>query len=165
MKKKNEIRKMNNSGFSLVELIIVVAIMAILVGVLAPQYMKYVERSRRSTDMQNATAIVSAIQIYSADPEIPATARIANNSTILLSATADPAFNPVAGTSFIDEALTNAGIVTTGLRLRSTSWNTNAGNVTLTVTVAADGTVSVASDDESILTGITEPPANGDGGN
>ena len=43
-------KKTNNKGFSLVELIIVIAIMAILVGVLAPQYMKYVEKSRISAD-------------------------------------------------------------------------------------------------------------------
>ena len=34
-------KKKDNKGFSLVELIIVVAIMAILVGLLAPQYIKY----------------------------------------------------------------------------------------------------------------------------
>ena len=34
----------NNKGFSLVELIVVVAIMAVLVGVLAPAYLKYVEK-------------------------------------------------------------------------------------------------------------------------
>lgn len=43
-----------NAGFSLVELIIVVVIMAVLVGVIAPQWLKYVERSRRVMDVQNA---------------------------------------------------------------------------------------------------------------
>ena len=36
-------KKMDNKGFSLVELIIVIAIMVILVAVLAPQYLKYGE--------------------------------------------------------------------------------------------------------------------------
>ena len=54
-------KKMNNKGFSLVELIIVIAIMAILVGVLAPQFMKYVEQSRRSSDISTAEEIRQAI--------------------------------------------------------------------------------------------------------
>ncbi len=43
-------KKANNQGFSLVELIIVIAIMAVLVGVLAPQFIRYVERSRTQKD-------------------------------------------------------------------------------------------------------------------
>ncbi len=39
-------KSLTNKGFSLVELIIVIAIMAVLVGVLAPQFIKYVEQSR-----------------------------------------------------------------------------------------------------------------------
>lgn len=54
-------KKMNNKGFSLVELIVVIAIMAVLVGVLAPQFIKYVESSRRSTDVSNAQNIQSAV--------------------------------------------------------------------------------------------------------
>lgn len=65
-------RKMNNKGFSLVELIIVIAIMAILIVVLAPQYLKYVEKSRNSTDVSNATEMVTAMQVYAADPDVKA---------------------------------------------------------------------------------------------
>jgi prepilin-type N-terminal cleavage/methylation domain-containing protein len=43
MKKK---RKLNESGFSLIELIIVIAIIAILTGIIAPAYIRYVGRSK-----------------------------------------------------------------------------------------------------------------------
>lgn len=60
-------KKTNNKGFSLVELIIVIAIMAVLIGVLAPQFIKYVERSRESTDLQNIEEIKTAAETYVAD--------------------------------------------------------------------------------------------------
>jgi len=63
-------KKMNNKGFSLVELIVVIAIMAVLVGVLAPQFIKYVESSRRSTDVSNAETIRSAVLADIADGKI-----------------------------------------------------------------------------------------------
>lgn len=65
-------KKINNKGFSLVELIIVIAIMAVLVGVLAPQFVKYVEQSRRSKDVQNAANLQVAYLADIADGEITA---------------------------------------------------------------------------------------------
>lgn len=57
-------KKSNNKGFSLIELIIVIAIMAVLVGTLAPQYIRYVEKSRLAADattIENAQTMLEVI--------------------------------------------------------------------------------------------------------
>lgn len=57
---KNYLKKVQENekkGFSLVELIIVMAIMAILVGVVASQVIPYMEKSRQSKDQQQLSAI------------------------------------------------------------------------------------------------------------
>jgi prepilin-type N-terminal cleavage/methylation domain-containing protein len=61
-KERRTMKKMNNKGFSLVELIIVIAIMAILAGALAPALIKYVAKSRRSSDANNCGTIQTSIQ-------------------------------------------------------------------------------------------------------
>lgn len=62
--------KKNNKGFSLVELIVVVLIMAIIAVALAPQVMKWVENSRKSTDCNNYDSVVSAVNIALADETV-----------------------------------------------------------------------------------------------
>lgn len=62
--------KHKNQGFTLVELVVVVAILAILVGILAPQYTKYVEKSRRAADASNAKAIENTLRLALIDDEI-----------------------------------------------------------------------------------------------
>ena len=89
MKKEN----MNNKGFSLVELIIVIAIMAILIVVLAPQYLKYVERSRNST-------IMTAVETYAADPQ--ATKAILDTEKVEVKVTS-------AGASLTSDSADDAG--------------------------------------------------------
>lgn len=67
-----KLRENEEKGFSLVELIIVMAIMAILVGVVASQVIPYMEKSRQSKDQQQlsslCTDIVSAISQADTDP-------------------------------------------------------------------------------------------------
>lgn len=63
-------KSLNNKGFSLVELIIVIAIMAVLVGVLAPQYIKYVDKSKTSADKQMVEQFVSAMNVLASDEDI-----------------------------------------------------------------------------------------------
>ncbi len=60
----------NNKGFSLVELIIVIAIMAILVGVMAPQLIKYIEKTNVSSDIQLCKTIKTAMETACTDAEV-----------------------------------------------------------------------------------------------
>ena len=55
--------KEQNHGFSLVELIVVVAIMAVMVGILAPAYLAYVEKTRIQRDESAAGEIFRAAEI------------------------------------------------------------------------------------------------------
>ena len=67
----------------MVELIIVIAIMAILVGILAPQFIKYIEQSREAKDIQAIDSIRKAIEAYSSEHEQRGThVLVADGSTI-----------------------------------------------------------------------------------
>lgn len=59
--------KKNNKGFSLVELIVVVLIMAIIAVALAPQVMKWVNNARITADQNAAGNLKTAVQVAVAD--------------------------------------------------------------------------------------------------
>jgi type IV pilus assembly protein PilA len=113
----------NNKGFSLVELIVVIAIMAVLVGVLAPQFMGYVEKSREATDIQNLDSIRTQVEAYVADHEdvTAVTVTIAGTGT-----TATPTGGSGTGSDIIGTS--------TSTKLKGNRWT----SVSATFTVATN---------------------------
>lgn len=85
----------NNKGFSLVELIIVIAIMAILAGALAPALIKYINKSRKSTDIQNADSLRTAVQTALSNPDAADAAPSTFSATSITSSATDPFFKEV----------------------------------------------------------------------
>lgn len=60
--------KKDNKGFSLVELIIVIAIMAILVGIVGSQVLPYLNKSREAKDQQILSGwVTAALSAYSSN--------------------------------------------------------------------------------------------------
>lgn len=106
-------KKMNNKGFSLVELIIVIAIMVVLGVVVALALTKYPEQARNATDVQNATSICTALQIYAVDPD--ATTTPAATGTVNVGSN-------TSGDAFANAALANAGFPTTTKCESTSTW-------------------------------------------
>lgn len=67
--KKEEIimKSKKKKGFTLVELIAVIAILGILAAVIVPRVTGYSDRARASKEKANAASIINAIEIYNAE--------------------------------------------------------------------------------------------------
>lgn len=174
-------KKEDNKGFTLVELVIVVAILAILVGLLAPQYTKYVEKSRKAADANNLEEIVKQLQVVSSDPQymVPAGRYVIKitdtdaGTTIVYSAgtTTNAATTSTKADwrdgmiSTLEGDWTKADnqLSSTGLKLKSNKWLTTANTymgatanehaIYAMVEVSADGTMKVTYNPSSIKEG------------
>ena len=132
----NTLRKKqkNNKGFSLVELIVVIAIMAVLVGVLAPQFIKYVERSRQSTDMQSVQQLKSSVETDISDNENVTGVTIEINPEGK-DQTATVTINVSAGSPAVTASTPNASLKSSGWPEKVTyTLNTGTGEWSTTAT-------------------------------
>lgn len=91
----------NNKGFSLVELIVVVAIMAVLMGVLVPTLVKNVEKSKKQKDRNAIEEIRNTMVTNLADPEYSDLdiTFVYNDTTNKKIAIKSPGTVPVAGSA------------------------------------------------------------------
>lgn len=171
-------KKKDNKGFTLVELVIVVAILAILVGILAPQYTKYVEKSRQSADVSNLENIVKGFKVAAADTDyniIPAGDGVTATYTITMTTTKTTIVasdNAPSGDTGKNNAWTDAIKEYTGydfssadgvteVKLKSKKWKTDgtvvtantAATIAAKVSIKSDGSVTVDYDPKSVKDG------------
>ena len=147
-------KSLTNKGFSLVELIIVIAIMAVLVGVLAPQFLKYVERSRKATDVDNIQSVITAIQVYAADPAVASADKIvASKNATLTFATGGLTVGGDNSTN-VTKALTEASLTASNIKMKSEAYK----SIVITITVDAEGvpSFSVANTELATQLGIKD---------
>lgn len=62
--------KKSNKGFSLVELIVVIAVMAVLVVVLAPTYLRYVDKSKLRRDISTIGEVIAAVEVVAVEESV-----------------------------------------------------------------------------------------------
>lgn len=77
-------KKLNRKGFSLVELIIVMAIMVALIAVLAPQFVQYIQRARNTAVLDAANQALSMVKSEYAMQDLVFATNETNEASILI---------------------------------------------------------------------------------
>ena len=161
-------KKKDNKGFTLVELVIVVAILAILVGILAPQYTKYVEKSRQSADVSNLDDLVKGFKVAAADSDYNIVPSGTTNAEFKITIAADGTTITATNAPAADANESNdwAGAMKeyTGftfesakpndkIKLKSKKWKDGNSKTAInaTVVISSDASVSVTYDPESVM--------------
>ena len=140
-------KKMNNKGFSLIELIIVIAIMAILVAIIAPNLTKYLGKSKKKTDSKNADEIAQQLQTAITDYETDNGELCADSSDVKLkwsaSGAADDSGSTAAPADFltiVNDNITNSTKSKENGSFATATISKASGKYTITVTVGNEST-------------------------
>lgn len=146
---KREQKSLTNKGFSLVELIIVVAIMAVLIGVLAPQYLRYVEKTRLQRDNTGIADFANVLKIAATEEDINSEIAAAGATGIKYEFTATvpgkstPCLTDLGSTSKLNSEVTKT-VHLVDVTLTSNTYNkTGVTKPEITVKVDTNGIVSV----------------------
>ncbi len=118
--------KRQNKGFSLVELIIVIAIMAILAAAIAPALIRYIDKSRKADDLSAAEVINSSMSSALANEDAYDDIQTYMNGSVIAKASAGQAFTLTisgAGQTFLDELNSNLGGTAPKLKFKKNSQN------------------------------------------
>ena len=139
MKKFLDKIKKSNAGFTMVELIVVVAIIAVLAVVLAPQYIKYVEKSRIAADQSTLASIEKTLNVLVADGSLVA-------GTVSVAADGDIADVTATGATATGNADKIEAMLSGSAKLKSTKAS-KAAPIEFTITISSDSaSVTVAED-------------------
>ena len=129
-------KKMNKKGFTLMEMLIVIAIIAILIAIAIPTFTSAMEKAHQKTDLANARALKSAVL-----------------SDFMLGDDAKSITKGKAGTYYLKEggqtiSTTETGcIVTTSSKLKDSEGNAVAKNTAISITIDDQGIITASTPD------------------
>ena len=130
--------KKNNKGFTLMEMLIVVAIIAILIAIMIPTFTAQLEKAREAADLANIRSAYAEAMVES----LTSTTGTGSATTEKMTQTTK-GFAKVTVPAYLDEAAKTTYTNNTATVGTTSVFDDAVNGVTYTVNVAADGTVYI----------------------